>query len=95
MKFLMMMALSMTVTTSAFAACGVTSPAECTTKESCEGLSKADGQKFNFLEKEKVKCQIVSTEKATTCLQGSTVQGAKATETTADGKAATSTDLKR
>ncbi len=71
--------MSTVVSASAFAACSASSPSECTTKESCEGISKADGVKYSFNSDVK-KCMAVDSSVATNCLQVSDSMMGKSTQ---------------
>ena len=79
MKLLLTIIMSTVVSASAIAACGINSVQECTTKESCEGLSKADGVKFTFNSDAK-KCMAADTSVATNCLQVSDSMMGKSTQ---------------
>lgn len=68
--------MSTVVSASAFGACSVDNAKDCTTKESCEGLSKADGLKFVFNDK---KCMVQESAGATNCLQVSDSMMGKST----------------
>ncbi|AUN96707.1 hypothetical protein DOM21_18280 [Bacteriovorax stolpii] len=68
MKFLLVIAMSTVLTGTAFGACSSSSPAECKTKQECDGISK-EGQKFVFNESNKVKCMLQETSVATNCLE--------------------------
>lgn len=93
MKLLLTIIMSTVVSASAFAACGINSVQECTTKESCEGLSKADGVKFTFNSDAK-KCMAADTSVATNCLQVSDSMMGKSTQqggaASSEGKATSS-----
>lgn len=78
MKLLLTIIMSTVVSASAFAACSMSSVQECTTKDSCEGLSKADGVKFTFNSDTK-KCMSADTSVATSCLQVSDSMMGKST----------------
>lgn len=85
--------MSTVVSASAFGACSVESAKDCTTKDSCEGLSKADGLKFVFNTDSK-KCMVQESAGATNCLEvsdsmmGKTQQQGGAANS--DGKATSS-----
>lgn len=91
MKLLLTIIMSTVVSTSAFAACDVNNAKDCTTKDACEGLSKADGLKFVFNDK---KCMVQESAGATNCLQVSdSMMGKSAQQGGAagsDGKATSS-----
>jgi hypothetical protein len=56
MKFLLVAALSMGITTSAFSACSATSPQDCIEEKDCLKLNESSAQKFSFDDKRAVKC---------------------------------------
>lgn len=93
MKLLLTIIMSTVMSASAFAACSVDSAKDCTTKESCEGLSKADGLKFAFNSDSK-KCMVQESAGATNCLQVSDSMMGKSTQqggaAGSDGKATSS-----
>ena len=82
MKLLLTIIMTTVVSASAFGACGVSSPKDCTTKSTCEGLSTAGGVKFTFNDAGTPKCTTVETAVATNCLEvfdAQTGKGAAAT----------------
>ena len=93
MKLLLTIIMSTVVSASAFGACSVDKAQDCTTKESCEGLSKADGLKFVFNTDSK-KCMVQESAGATNCLQVSDSMMGKSTQqggaAGSDGKATSS-----
>lgn len=76
MKILLAVMMSTVLAGSAFGACSDTTPAECTTEATCEGLSKAEGKKFSF-NKSLNKCMVKDTVVATNCLEGNDTPGSK------------------
>ena len=87
MRLLLTIIMSTIVSASAFGACGVTSPKDCSTKSTCEGLSTAGGIKFTFSDSTTPKCMTVDTSVATDCLQvndGSLGKDSAATTTAKD-----------
>lgn len=92
MKLLLTIIMSTVLSASAFGACSVDSAKDCTSKESCEGLSKADGLKFVFNTDSK-KCMVQESAGATNCLEVSDSMMGKNQEGGAaksDGKATSS-----
>lgn len=79
MKLLLTIIMSTVVSASAFAACSVDSAKDCTTKDSCEGLSKSDGLKFVFNTDSK-KCMVQESAGATNCLEVSDSMMGKGTQ---------------
>ena len=70
---------------SAFAACGISTAKECTTKSECVALSKDGGVQFDFVESRAQKCMSVDTQGTTNCLQTNNSPLAKTGETTGSG----------
>ena len=68
MKLLITIIMSTVVSVSAFGACGVGSPKDCTSKSTCEGLSTS-GMKFSFSDTTTPKCMTVDTSVAANCLE--------------------------
>lgn len=93
MKILLAVIVSTIFSASVFAGeCSVTSPKDCSTKATCEGLSTANGPKFSFEEKDS-KCTVKEAGlKATDCASNKDVKHGKgspeADEKAVDGKAA-------
>ncbi len=70
MKFFLIAALSMGISTSAFSACSVSSPQDCTSDTDCIGLNTAGGTagpKFNFDTARPVKCMTVVPDEISDC----------------------------
>lgn len=68
MKVLLAVTMTMLIGSSAFAACSVTTPGECSDKASCEGLSDA-ARKWTFTENAPVKCMSSDGPVATNCTE--------------------------
>ena len=68
MKILLAVTMTMLIGSSAFAACSVTTPGECSDKASCEGLSDA-AKKWTFTETAPVKCMSSDGPVATNCTE--------------------------
>jgi hypothetical protein len=94
MKLLLTIIMSTVVSASAFGACSLDSVKDCSTKESCEGLSKADGVKFVFNGDNK-KCMVQESAGATNCLEVSDSMMGKGTQSgTAAGSEGKATSSK-
>jgi hypothetical protein len=89
MKILLAVIFSTVFTASVFAGeCSLTSPVDCTTKATCEGLSTANGQKFSFNEKTS-KCMVKEAGLTTTdCTKNNDGKYGKANQSADEKKAA-------
>jgi hypothetical protein len=94
MKILLAAMMTTVMATTAFGACDIKSPDQCKTKTTCEGLSKEDGQKFTFDEKNS-KCMFKDVSMAATdCIQGTDTKfGKSAQGTDAPGAGKPSKDI--
>jgi hypothetical protein len=93
MKILLAVMVSTVLMGSVYAGvCSVTSAVDCKTKADCEGLSKADGVKFTFDEKNS-KCMVKEAGlKATDCIANKDGNYGKSSPENGNG---TTKDLKK
>ncbi len=68
MKVLLAVTMTMLIGSSAFAACSVSTPNECTDKAACEGLSDS-AKKFTFVPNGTAKCISSDGPVATNCTE--------------------------